>query len=60
MERNMQTRVTKSMEAVNNNLVADVCCEPDCGITLLVDKDEKAQGRKQRCTACTMRMKLRK
>lgn len=55
-----QERVTKTdLESVSN-LVEDHCVEPNCGMTILVDKDLKQQGRKSRCTACLMRLKLSK
>jgi hypothetical protein len=55
----MEAKITRSMEAIDANLDLSNCCEPDCGISIVVDKDDIAQGRKQRCTACLMRLKLR-
>jgi len=53
-----QPLVTKRMEAVNENMVMDTCSEPKCGVTIWVDKDLKAQGRKSRCTSCLIREKI--
>lgn len=47
------------MRAVDTSLDLSACCEPDCGISIVVDKDNIVQGRQQRCTACLMRLKLR-
>ena len=58
MERNAQTRVTRKMKAVDSNLVQDTCAEPSCGMAILVEKEDKAAGRKSRCVACLMRAKL--
>jgi hypothetical protein len=56
---NYQPKVTKSMRAVEDDLALGNCCETDCGISIIVDKDDVAQGRKQRCIACLMRLKMR-
>ena len=40
---------------IDLSMTMDNCCEKDCGIPILVDKDLKDQGRKSRCTACMMR-----
>ena len=58
MERNPQTRVTRKLRAIESDLVQDTCSEPACGMTILVEKDDKAKGRKSRCTACLMRAKI--
>lgn len=58
MSRNIQTRVTKKMRAFDSNLVEDVCSEPSCQMTILVEADDKAKGRKSRCMACLMRAKV--
>jgi hypothetical protein len=42
------------------NLAEDVCSEPGCGMTILVDKDDKERGRKCHCVSCLMRNKLTK
>lgn len=58
MSMSYKTRATKSeMEAVAN-LAEDTCSEPSCGMTILVDKEDKAAGRKSRCMACLMRTKM--
>lgn len=56
----METRSTKSTLEAAKDLALDECSEPDCGITIMVDKADKEAGRKFRCTACLMRMKLPK
>lgn len=57
---NYRQRATKSeMEAVSN-LVEDTCADPNCGMTILVDKDLKEKGRKSHCISCLMRHKLNK
>jgi hypothetical protein len=39
-------------------LTEDQCAEIGCGMTILVDKEDKEQGRRSRCVACLMRNKL--
>ena len=56
---NYEPKVTKRLEAVDTTLTMSICCESSRGITIMVDKDDLAQGRKQRCTACLMRLKVR-
>ncbi len=56
----METRVTKTNMEVEQNLVLDTCSEPDCGISIMVERDDKVAGRKFRCTACLMRTKMAK
>lgn len=58
MERNLQNRVTKKLRAVDSDLVQDTCSERDCGMTILVEQEDKESGRKSRCTACLMRAKM--
>lgn len=53
----MEPRVTKTNIEVDKSLVMDVCCENDCGMSIMVDKRDKDMGRKSRCTACIMRAK---
>lgn len=55
---NPELKITARMEALNATLDTDICCETDCGVTILVDKNDKKQGRQQRCTACLMRLKM--
>ena len=52
-----RTATKSEMECVAN-LAEDICSEPACGMTILVDKDLKEQGRKSLCTACLMRLKM--
>jgi hypothetical protein len=56
---NYESKVTKRMQAFESDLTIDVCSEQDCTATFLVEKAEKVAGRKQRCIACLMRIKLR-
>lgn len=53
------TRSTKSMKAVAADFVMGECCEPDCKMSLILEKNDLAHGRKVRCTACLMKSKLR-
>jgi hypothetical protein len=53
-------RVTKTEMAAVNDLAEDTCSEPGCGITIMVEKDFKLQGRKSRCISCLMRDKVAK
>lgn len=52
-------KVTKQMKTVTNDLVMDTCAEPDCGMTIMVEKSDKEHHRKSRCVACLMRTKMR-
>ena len=54
---NTNTKVTKSTLEVDKTLAMGTCCEPDCGMSILVDKSDKDSGRQVRCTACLMRVK---
>jgi len=58
MDANRMTKSTKTMKAVESNVTITECCEPKCGMTILVEKDEVAQGRKTRCMACVMQSKM--
>jgi hypothetical protein len=58
MERNTQNRVTKKFRAIESDLVQDICSEPACGMTILVEKEDKTKGRKSRCMSCLMRAKV--
>lgn len=60
MKTEYQPKSTKKMQAVDCNLVQDSCSEKECGMTILVDKEDKAAGRKSRCMACLMRAKMAK
>lgn len=53
----MEPRVTKTNIEVDKSLAMDICCEPDCGMSIMVEKGDKEKGRKSRCTACIMRAK---
>jgi hypothetical protein len=54
------TNVTRRIKRVDvEDLVLDRCCETDCFVTIMVEKNEKDSGRQNRCTACMMRNKLR-
>ena len=57
---NRETKVTKTDLEIDNSMVLDTCCESGCGISVMVEKDMKEAGRKTRCTACLMRLKLKK
>ncbi len=59
MNKNINTKSTKTMRAVSSDLTIAECCEKDCQMTMLVEKSEVAQGRKNRCTACVMKSKIR-
>lgn len=56
MDSDFKIRVTRKVHAMN--LVEDVCSEPGCGMSILVDKDLKEQGRRSHCVACLMRNKI--
>lgn len=43
---------------IDPSMAMDACS--DCGIPVLVDKDLKDNGRQSRCTACLMRLKIKK
>lgn len=49
----------RDLRAVLSDVVEDVCSEPDCKMTILVERDHKAQGRKARCMSCLVREKVR-
>jgi hypothetical protein len=51
------TKVTKSTFEIDKTLAMGTCCEPDCGMSILVDKSDQEGGRQVRCTACLMRVK---
>lgn len=59
MNKDYSTKSTKSMKAVAADLTVGECCETDCKMTIIMEKNEVAQGRKVRCTACTMKNKIR-
>lgn len=59
MKTNHSTKSTKTMRAVEADMTLTECCEPDCKIPLMLEKSEMAQGRKNRCLACTMKFKIR-
>jgi hypothetical protein len=42
---------------IDPTMAMDTCS--DCDIPVLVDKDLKDNGRKSRCTACLMRLKIK-
>jgi hypothetical protein len=50
-----EAKPTIRMEKVDPNLTMDVCCEPDCNISVMVNKKDKENGHQARCTACLMR-----
>lgn len=56
--RSYEPKTTTSMKAVGAGMVADTCCEPDCGMSILVEPEEKDRGT-NRCISCMMRAKLR-
>jgi hypothetical protein len=58
MSADYKRAVTRSDMQSFANLVEDSCSEPGCGMTILVEKDEKERGRKSRCTSCIMRSKM--
>lgn len=49
-------KVTLTDIQINPVMMLDKCCEKDCGIPVLIDKNHKNE--KVRCTACTMRAKI--
>ena len=51
-------RATLTELEISSLLVEDICVEPGCGTTILVDREDKLAGRQSRCTACIMRSKL--
>ena len=53
-----QRAVTQSTMKAVSNLVESNCSEASCGMTILVDREDLAQGRKDRCVACLMRAKM--
>lgn len=59
MNKGYEPKSTKTMKAVAANVVLDTCCEPACGMTILVEKEEKESHRQNRCMACIMLMKMR-
>lgn len=60
MISNKMNRSTKTMKAVEANMTLTECCEVDCRMTIMVEKEEMNQGRKTRCMACVMKAKLGK
>ena len=60
MNTNRMNRSTKTMKAVEANMILTECCESDCRMTIMAEKDEVAQGRKTRCMACMMKFKMNK
>lgn len=58
MSADYQTRTTRRDLHSFANLAEDVCSEPGCGMTIIVDKDDKEAGRKSHCVSCLMRNKL--
>jgi hypothetical protein len=58
MNKGYKTNSTKSMKAVCANMELAHCCEPDCQMSIMVDKEDLAEGRALRCVACTMRKKF--
>lgn len=54
----LQPKITMKDCEIDANLALDVCCEPDCHIPVMVDKDMKEQGRQVRCISCLMKFKL--
>ena len=56
----LQPKITlKDSDLDVSNMAMDVCCEKDCNIPVMVDKDMKEKGRQTRCTSCFMRFKIR-
>jgi hypothetical protein len=53
----LEPKVTRKDIEIDTNLTLDACA--DCKIPVLIEKDEKAQGRLTRCTSCFMKFKLR-
>lgn len=49
----------RDLRAVLADVVEDTCSESDCKMTILVDKNDKALGRKSRCMSCLVREKVR-
>lgn len=59
MNKDIQNRVTRrDMPAMDASMVEDNCSDATCGMTILVDKDLKEQGRKSRCMSCILREKM--
>ncbi len=58
--RTFETKSTKTFKAVDANLTITECAEPTCQVTMLVEKDEIAMGRKHRCIACVTKSKFSK
>lgn len=59
-EMNMEpnTKPTRTMKAVECDMVLSECSESDCKMSITVDKDDLNKGRKNRCLACIMASKL--
>jgi len=53
-----EPKVTRKDIEIDRSMVLDECCEKDCNIPVMVEKDLKDQGRKTRCMACLMRFKM--
>jgi len=54
-----QADITRQIQKLDDDLELDTCVEPDCFVTIMVEKNDKIQGRQNRCTSCMMRNKLR-
>lgn len=55
--KDFYTRPTKTFRAVDANMVLTECCESDCRIPIMVEKDE--QKDENRCTSCLMKHRLK-
>ena len=55
---NIDVKKTVTELEAATNLVQDKCSHPKCGVTILVDRNDKIHGRKSLCTSCLMRQKL--
>lgn len=51
-------RATRSDMRAITNLVEDTCSEKGCEMSILVDREDKEQGRRSRCVSCLMRNKI--
>lgn len=51
-------RPTKTNVEIDQTMDLDTCSEKDCGMSIMVEKELKLQGRKFRCTACLMRNRI--
>jgi hypothetical protein len=58
MPSDFRQKVTRTDVESVANLAEDICAEPSCGMSIWVDKDLKAQGRKSKCMPCLVLAKF--